>query len=129
MNIALPIYYRNQIYSEEEREKLWLNKLDKQERWICGERVDISKGEESYYSLLEYHRRRNKQLGYGDNRVNWDRKRYEHERRLIKQNERRVNKEKQQERKLLREQKKREKAIRLMKRCAKIIKGIKKALE
>ena len=31
---ALPIYWRNKIYSEEEREKLWLQKLDKEERYV-----------------------------------------------------------------------------------------------
>ena len=30
---ALPIYWRNKIYSEEEREKLWLQKLDKEETY------------------------------------------------------------------------------------------------
>ena len=33
---GLPIYYRNKIYTEEEREKLWIEKLDKGERWIGG---------------------------------------------------------------------------------------------
>ena len=37
--MALLIYYRNKIYSEEEREKLWLEKLDKGERWIGGSKV------------------------------------------------------------------------------------------
>ena len=35
--LALPIYYRNKIYSEDEREQLWLHKLDKEERWVMGE--------------------------------------------------------------------------------------------
>ena len=43
LKINLPIYYRNHIYTEEEREKLWLIKLDKEERWVCGEKVDVSK--------------------------------------------------------------------------------------
>ena len=34
--LALPIYYRNKIYTEEEREKLWIEKLDKQERYVLG---------------------------------------------------------------------------------------------
>ena len=55
--IALPIYYRNKIYTEEEKEKLWLIKLDKGERWICGERIDISKNLDDYYKTLEYESR------------------------------------------------------------------------
>lgn len=85
IKMALPIYYRNKIYSEEEKEKLWLQKLDKQERWINGIRVDISNGEEQYYKLLEVEREKNKRLGYGDDSINWERKRYENERHnLIK---------------------------------------------
>ena len=47
--IALPTYYRNKIYTEDEKEKLWLIKLDKEERWICGERIDISSNLDDYY--------------------------------------------------------------------------------
>lgn len=86
--IALPIYWRNKVWTEEEREKLWLIKLDKQERWVCGEKVDISNGEEEYYKLLEWHRQRNRRLGYGDDSINWDKKKYENERRQLKINER-----------------------------------------
>lgn len=83
--IAMPIYWRNKIYNDEEREKLWLYKLDKQERYICGERVDISKDEKSYYKLLDHYREKNTRLGYGTGEVNWDRKIYEEERRALKQ--------------------------------------------
>ena len=31
--IALPTYYRNSLYTEEEREKLWLYKLDQETRY------------------------------------------------------------------------------------------------
>lgn len=83
--LNLPIYYRNQIYTEKEREKLWIEKLDKEERWINGKKIDISNGEEEYYKVLEEERRKNKRLGYGDNTSDWNRKQYERERRnLIK---------------------------------------------
>ena len=82
--IAMPTYWRNKIYSEAEREALWLQKLDKQERWICGEKISIKDGDDEYYSTLEYYRRKNKRLGYGDDSVNWDKKNYENERRKIK---------------------------------------------
>jgi len=84
VKLALPIYYRNQIYTEEEKEKLWLIKLDKEIRYVCGEKVDISKGEEDYYKKLEYYRKKNKTLGYGDDSKNWQLKRYENERRNLK---------------------------------------------
>ena len=62
--MAMPIYWRNKLWTDEEREQLWLHKLDKEERWVCGERVDISKGEEGYKRLLEWYRTINKRLGH-----------------------------------------------------------------
>lgn len=79
--IALPIYYRNKIYSEEEREKLWLQKLDEEKRYILGMEIDISKNEDSYYKILNEARMKNKRLGYGNDEKDWDKIRYERERR------------------------------------------------
>ena len=86
--LALPIYYRNKIYSEDEREKLWLEKLDKKERWVCGVKVDISKNDNEYYKVLEEMRRKNHRLGYGDDSKNWTLKKYESSRRNLKKQER-----------------------------------------
>ena len=41
--MALPMYYRNKIYTEEEREKLWLEKLDKEETPAAGDDSDPAK--------------------------------------------------------------------------------------
>lgn len=81
--IATPSYYRNKIYTDEEREDLWLKRLDKEERWINGERVDIKKGEEEYYKCLEWHRKINERLGYGSNKKDWNKKKYEEQRRNL----------------------------------------------
>lgn len=81
--IGLPIYYRNKIYNEDEREKLWQEKLDKEERYILGEKVKTDNGDEKYYSMLGFARAKNKRLGYGNDEINWDRRRYERERRNI----------------------------------------------
>lgn len=62
--IALPKYYRNKIYSEEERELLWIHKLDRQERYVLGKRIDISKGFSEYYARLQYAREINRQQGF-----------------------------------------------------------------
>ena len=83
IKLALPIYYRNKIYTEEEKEKLWIEKLDKNIRYVNGEEVDISNGEEEYYKLLEWHRSKNKRLGYGSDKKNWEQKRYENSRRNL----------------------------------------------
>lgn len=81
--IAMPPYWRNKIYTDEEREKLWLQQLDKNERWVGGERVDISEGMEEYWNLLDYYREKNERLGYGTNEINWERQEYEKQRRMI----------------------------------------------
>ena len=84
IKLALPIYYRNKIYSEEEKEILWLQKLDEEIRYICGEKIDISKDDKEYYKTLEWYRKKNKRLGYGDDSKNWEQKRYENEKRNLK---------------------------------------------
>lgn len=88
LELNLPVYYRNKIYNEDERESLWLEKLDKEERYVCGVKVDISQGEEEYYKLLEMMRQKNKRLGYGNDEKNWELKKYENERRNLKKKER-----------------------------------------
>lgn len=80
--IALPIYYRNKIYTDNEKELLWLQKLDKDERWICGEKLKNSNTEE-YYKTLEWYRNINKKLGYGKLEIDWERKAYEEARRKL----------------------------------------------
>ena len=73
---ALPIYYRNKIYTDEEKEKLWLNKLDKQERYINGTKISVKNGEELYYKVLKTAQETNKRLGYGDREKDWNKKEY-----------------------------------------------------
>jgi hypothetical protein len=85
IKLNLPIYYRNQIYTEEEKEKLWLEKLDKNERYICGEKIQINKDNTEYYKLLKYYREKNKRLGYGDNSKEWQQNEYEEQRRMMMQ--------------------------------------------
>lgn len=84
LKLNLPIYYRNKLYTDDERENLWLNKLDKKERWICGEKIDISKSEDEYYKSLEYYQRKNIRLGYGDNSEDWTVAAYKRERKLLR---------------------------------------------
>lgn len=82
----LPVYYRNKLYTDEEREKLWLNKLDKQIRYVDKKPIDISKGYETYYEALKVAREKNKRLGYGTDET-WKTKKYEEEIRKLKKNQ------------------------------------------
>lgn len=85
LKLNLPIYYRNKIYSEEEREKLWINKIEKKERWIMGEKIKIDtiEGEIEYQKTLEYYQQKNKRLGYGDRSKEWDIEQYKEQRKII----------------------------------------------
>ena len=76
----MPRYYRDKIYSEEEKELLWLQKLDKGDTWVMGEKCKIDSDE--YKNLLSYYREQAKQI-HGDNIILWKEKQYW--RRLEKQ--------------------------------------------
>ncbi len=78
MRVNLPIYYRNHIYTEEEREKLWINKLDQQIQYILGTehymRTDeqIQMFEEHLKNAQQY----NEMVGYGKPLEKWDKTTY-----------------------------------------------------
>lgn len=80
--MAIPIYWRNKRYTDEQREILWLQKLDKGERYVCGEK--ISKGDDkTYYNVLEYYRQKTAKLGYESPEFIWKKKKYEEDRRRM----------------------------------------------
>lgn len=82
--LNLPIYYRNYAFNEEEREKLWLQKLDEKKIWVLGTAYDISTSEgiENYCNALKVAQRDNIKNGYG--KITWKKKDYK--KQLIKIN-------------------------------------------
>lgn len=64
---GLPIYLRNKIYNEKQREALWLFRLDRQERWVNGCKFEVRtrKGQWTYYQALQYWQKQNEQMGFG----------------------------------------------------------------
>lgn len=86
--IALPTYYRNKIYTEEQREKLWIEKLDKEERWVNKIKIDVSKGYTEYFEQVNEARKINKRLKYGDDQIDYQEKEYENQLRILKQQQR-----------------------------------------
>lgn len=86
--MAMPIYYRNKIYTEEEREKLWIKKLNENIRYVNGIKIDISKNEEDYKKHLKEAQKQNERLGYGNGEFDWKEKQYEEQRRTLLQNKR-----------------------------------------
>ena len=72
--INLPIYYRNKIYTEEERELLWIQKLNKGEVYVMGEKIDIN-DEVLYKETLKYYQQRCQRI-HGDNPKEWEEAKY-----------------------------------------------------
>ena len=81
--LALPIYYRNKLYTEEQREQLWLNKLDQQIRWVNGQKIPIHNGFDIYYKVLQTAQAKNRRLKYGDNQKDWQKIHYQNELRNL----------------------------------------------
>lgn len=68
--LDLPKYYKDKIYSEEEREKLWILKQERGYRYIGGEKVNTS-DEKTIIELLKYYQRISKET-YKENPQQWD---------------------------------------------------------
>lgn len=80
----LPIYYRNKIYTEKQREKLWIEKIDKNIRWVSGEKIDVSteEGMKQFYELQKYYQNKNKSLGFQEPK-DWNREKYKREIKIL----------------------------------------------
>lgn len=74
IEIALPQYYRNKLYNEEEKEKMWIEKQESGYRYLMGEKVS-TENEQEYNQLLEYYQEQGKRL-WGDNVEEWDKQRH-----------------------------------------------------
>lgn len=72
--INLPIYYRNQLFSEEEREKLFLDKIEKGIIYVMGQKVHRD-DEAEYLGLLEEARKTEQRL-YGTHKEEWEKQKY-----------------------------------------------------
>ena len=83
--IAMPKYLREKLYTEEEREKLWIKKLDEQVRYVLGQKIDVSKNMDECKAMLEIARRTSKEMGYKtkEDKERW--KYYENQIRKIAQ--------------------------------------------
>ena len=86
--LALPTYYRNLLYNEEEKERLWIQKLDKMKRYVLGQEIDISNGYDEYNRAIKMAREKNNRLGYGSDGKKYDQDQYENERRNLLMEER-----------------------------------------
>ena len=80
----MPIYYRNKLYTDEQKESLWLQLLDKNIRYVNRVKVDVSENEDDYWRVLKDARVKNTQLGYGSDEIDKERRKYEHDLRNLK---------------------------------------------
>ena len=60
------------------------NRLDKEIRFVMGEKIDVSKDDTNYYNTLEYYQKLNKSLGYGDDSFDWDKKMYKYKKNWLR---------------------------------------------
>lgn len=77
--VALPIYYRNKLYTREERDNLWTDRLDKDTIYVNGikiRNVSTDKGTRQYYDILATQQEWNKSIGYGDTSKEWQKEAY-----------------------------------------------------
>nr|WAE43666.1 MAG: replication initiator protein [Microviridae sp.] len=77
---ALPIYYRNKIYTEKQREQLWIEKLNKNERFVLGQKFDVSttEGDYQYQKAVKVAQEKNERLGYGK-KQDWNKEEYDNQ--------------------------------------------------
>ena len=73
--LNLPIYYRNKIFTEEEREKLFLDKIEKGIVYVLGTKIDLKTEESRYMGVLISERERCERVYY-DNPKDWDKRKY-----------------------------------------------------
>ena len=77
--VNLPIYYRNHLFTQEERDQLWTDCLDKDRTFVRGielRHISTTNGYNEYIRLLKSQQEENKALGYGDTSKEWQEKEY-----------------------------------------------------
>lgn len=77
--VNLPIYYRNKLWTEDQREQLWVYRIEKAVRYVMGNRIDnidTIEGEQLYNKILKVAQETNKLLGFGDDSKEWQKKDY-----------------------------------------------------
>lgn len=85
VKMAMPKYYKNKIFTEKEREKMWINNLNRGILWIYGEKVKADDWR-TIDNLREYWQKYGREV-MGDNPIAWnamkERRKEEKQRRAI----------------------------------------------
>ena len=75
LKINLPIYYRNKLFTEKERELLFIDKIEKGIIYVLGIKIDLKTEESRYNGVLVSERERCERL-YHDNPKEWNERKY-----------------------------------------------------
>ena len=81
--LALPIYYRNKLFTEEEKENQYLEKLNSNTRYVLGQKIYTRNYKEyhEYMEVVEFERMRSYRIGY--TKEPWSKKKYEKMRKKL----------------------------------------------
>lgn len=87
--VKLPKYYKNKLYTEEQREEIWRNFMDRQVISITGTEHDLKKiTNRSLETITNNARETNRFMGYGSDNKEWRKKPYNITKNMILQVER-----------------------------------------
>ena len=70
IKLNLPIYYRNKLFTDEEREMLFLDKIEKGIIYVM--RQPVNREDEEYYIALLNEGRKTETRPYGDRKTDWE---------------------------------------------------------
>lgn len=76
---SLPIYYRNKLWTEKEREQLWLEKINSACTYVRGieiPKINTEEGYTNYIRTIATQQEKNIALGYGTPENEWKEKEY-----------------------------------------------------
>lgn len=68
----LPIYYRNKLFTEKEREELWIDRLNTETRYVNGikiENCNNAEAEDRIFTILKTAQAENEKMGYGSDKT------------------------------------------------------------
>jgi hypothetical protein len=81
---SLNLYWRNKLFNEEEREKLWIEKLDKGIRYV-GNKKFKNNDIKGILNEIKEQQKLNTELGYGNSKKDWIEYEYEQQARSLMQ--------------------------------------------
>jgi transposase-like protein len=73
----LPKYYKQKLFTEDERERLWIYKMEEGYKYVMGEKIRVTNKEEEkdYNNICDFYRERNKGVHF-DNLQEWNIKKF-----------------------------------------------------